>query len=102
VLNFEKPIDEVILEHREDYIGVLEYCDAIYEDLRDEDILEEEKLRWTERPFSDFYARAFLNACREHNEKLSAYDLSLEAIKASHPWNETLKKAIVSCDYSKT
>jgi hypothetical protein len=102
VLNFEKPIDEVILEHREDYIGVLEYCDAIYEDLRDEDIPEEEKLRWTERPFSDFYARAFLNAYREHNEKQPVYDLSLEAIKASHSWDETLKKAIVSGDYGET
>lgn len=120
VLIFEKPIDEVILEHREDYIGVLEYCDGIYEDLRGADIPEEEKLRWAERPFSDFSARAFLEAYREHNEKLlerleekllkglegkgiavrrpkpaqSIYDLNLEAIKSSHPWDETLKVAV--------
>lgn len=119
VLLFEKPIDEVILEHHEDYVGVLEYYDGIYEDLRGEDIPEEEKLRWAERPFSDFYARAFLEAYHENNEKLlkrleekllkglrdkgvavrrpkvdqSMYDLNLEAIKASHPRDETLKAA---------
>ena len=65
VLRLEKPIDEVILEHRDDYIGVLEYCDGIYEDLKEEDLPEEEKLRWAERPFSDFYTRVFLRACRE-------------------------------------
>jgi Fic family protein len=69
VLLFEKPLDEVILEHRDDYIGVLEYCDGIYEDLRSEDIPEEEKLRRAERPFLDFYAGAFLKACRENNHK---------------------------------
>jgi len=114
VLLFEKPIDEVILEHRDDYIGVLEYCDGIYEDLWGEDIPEEEKLRWAGEPFSDFYAGAFLEACRENDRKppegpedkgvaawrakrdRPVYDLSLEAIKASYPWDETLKKAIVS------
>jgi hypothetical protein len=29
VLNFEKLIDEVILEHREDYVNVLKYRDGI-------------------------------------------------------------------------
>jgi hypothetical protein len=33
VLLFEKPVGEVILEHREDYVNVLERCDAVYEDL---------------------------------------------------------------------
>lgn len=65
-MNFEKPVDEVILEHREYYVGVLEYCDGIYESLRGEHISEEGKLRRAERPFSDFYARAFLKACRKN------------------------------------
>ena len=105
----------MILQHRDDYISVLEYCDGIYEDLKEEDLPEEEKLRWAERPFSDFYTRVFLRACRENDRKLpegleekgvaarwpkidrSVYeDLSPEAIKASHPWDETLKEAIVS------
>jgi fido (protein-threonine AMPylation protein) len=65
VLLFEKPIDEVIVEHRDDYIRTLEYCDGLYEDLKGKDLAEEEKLRRAERPFSDFYTRVFLRACRE-------------------------------------
>jgi len=115
VLNFEKPINRIILEHREDYIGVLEYCDGIYEDLNEENIPEEAKLRKAEEPFSAFLARAILQAYRDHNEKLhrrlqergldvrrlpepvlSVYDLSVEAIKAEHPWDDTIKGAIVT------
>lgn len=114
ILTFEKPINRVILEHREDYVGILEYCDGIYEDLKDTDISEEEKLRWAEAPFSDFHAMAFLKAYREHNEsehrKLeragvplspfpselpSLYDLSLETIMESNPWNKNIKEAAV-------
>lgn len=40
VLTFETPVDRIILEYREDYVGVLEYCDGIYEDLKDADIPE--------------------------------------------------------------
>lgn len=112
ILTFEKPVNRIVLEHREDYVGVLEYCDGIYEDLKDADIPEEVKLRWAEDPFSDFHAKAFLKAYQEHNEsehrKLKEmgvplspfppelpglYDLSLKTIKESHPWDETVKKA---------
>lgn len=114
IMTFEKPLNLVILEHREDYVGVLEYCDGIYEDLKDADISEEERLRWAEEPFSDFHATAFLKAYREHNEsehrKLERdgvslspfpsepsglYDLKLETIVEAHPWNETIKKAVI-------
>lgn len=114
ILHFETPVSRVILDHREDYIGVLEYCDMIYEGLGETDIAEEKRLEWAERPFSDFHARAFLRAYREHNrrqhQKLEAmglsvppfppsppglYALDLETMKKAHPWNETMKKAAV-------
>jgi len=57
VLNFEKPINRIILEHREDYIGVLEYCDGIYEDLNEENIPEEAKLRKAPQPSSAWLPR---------------------------------------------
>lgn len=114
VLNFEKPVSRILLDHREDYIGVLEYCDMIYEDLGKTDISEEKRLKWAKRPFSDFHARAFLRAYREHNEsqhrKLEVmgmdvppfppappglYDIDLDAMKRAHPWNENMKKAAV-------
>jgi Fic family protein len=103
VLLFEKPIDEVILERREDYLGVLEYCDGIYEALWDEDVPEEEKLKLAERPFLDFYTKALLEAYRENSQKppkeseekritvwrceidRSVYDFGPEAIVAPHP-----------------
>ncbi len=115
VLTFEKPMNRIILEHREDYVGVLEYCDSIYEDLKNSDVPEEERLSLAEEPFSDFHAKVFLKAYRQHNESVhreleeetgmslspfpleppGLYDLSLEAIKESHPWNETLKEAVI-------
>lgn len=114
ILTFEKPLNRIILDHREDYVGVLEYCDGIYEDLKDADITEEERLRWAEEPFSNFHAKAFLKAYREHNEsehrKLEKagvllpplpaespglYNLSLEVVKQSHPWDEMIKEAAV-------
>lgn len=110
ILTFEKPLNRIILDHREDYVGVLEYCDSIYEDLKNTDMIEEERLRWAEAPFSDFHAKAFLKAYREHNEsehrKLEKagvplppfppefpglYNLSLEVVKQSHPWDEIIK-----------
>ncbi len=114
ILTFEKPLNRIILDHREDYVGVLEYCDGIYEDLKNADIIEEERLRWAEEPFSNFHAKAFLKAYRQHNEsehrKLEKtgvslsplppeppglYDLSLEVVKESHPWDEVIKEAAV-------
>ena len=66
----------------------------------------------TEEAFCDFHTRAFLAAYREHNEIAhrrlarmgldlplfpsappSLYDLRLETIKESHPWDETIKEA---------
>lgn len=114
ILTFEKPLNRLILDHREDYVGVLEYCDGIYEDLRDADMPEEEKLRRAEEAFCAFHTTAYLAAYREHNEiahrKLEEmgldlppfppaspglYDLRLETIKESHPWDETIKEAAV-------
>jgi Fic family protein len=114
ILTFEKPLNLIMLEHREDYVGILEYCDGIYEDLKDADMSEEERLRWAEEPFSDFHARAFLKAYREHNEsehrKLEQmgvslppfpaeppglYDLNLKTIMELHPWDETMREAAV-------
>lgn len=114
ILTFEKPLNRIILEHREDYVGVLEYCDGIYEDLKDADMREEERLRRAEEPFSDFHAKAFHKAYREHYESMhreleemgvplaplqpappALYDLSLETMRRSHPWNEIIKEAVV-------
>jgi hypothetical protein len=102
ILRFEKPVDEVVLEHREDYVDILEYCDEIYEQIAEEDILEETRLEICGLPFVNFYLRAFIKALDEHNEKLrelmasagadvphrtplepSLTDLSLDAIKAA-------------------
>ena len=114
-LTFEKPINRIMLEYREDYVSILEYCDSIYEDLKDADMSEDARLRWAEEPFSDFHGRTFLKAYREHNESMhrkleeetgiplspfppeipSIYDLSLETMKRLHPWDETIKKAAV-------
>lgn len=121
ILTFEKPLNRIMLDHREDYVGILEYCDSIYEDLKNVDILEEERLRWAEEPFSDFHAKAFLKAYWEHNEsehrKLKEvgvplspfppepsglYDLRLEAVKESHPWNEVIKEAAVLSSWQST
>ena len=107
-------MNRVILDHREDYVGVLEYCDSIYADLADADIAEEEKLRWAEEAFVDFHTRAFLRAYREYNENLhkeliemgvvsgpfppalpGIYDLSIEAIRASNPWDATLRSGVL-------
>jgi hypothetical protein len=114
ILTFEKPLNRFILDYREDYVGVLEYCDSIYEDLKDTNIPEEDKLSWAGEPFSDFHARVFLKAYHVHNEsehrKLEEmgvllspfpsephglYDLRLEKIMELHPWNETIKEAAV-------
>lgn len=59
-LGFDEPINEVLLEHRENYISVLEFCDEIYESLKKYDIPEQDKLMWCEQPFSFFYAAAVL------------------------------------------
>jgi Fic family protein len=102
ILRFVKPVEEVILEHREDYVDTLEYCDDIYEEVAEENIPEEEKLEVCGSPFVDFYLRAFIKAFEEHNEKLRevlvsagadvpprtpprsfSTDLSIDAIKAS-------------------
>ena len=114
ILTFEKPLNRIILDHREDYVGILEYCDGIYEDLEDAGTPEEDRLRWAEEAFCDFHTKAFLAAYQWHNEiahrRLEAmgldlppfppappglYDLRLEAIKESHPWDETIKEAAV-------
>ena len=114
IMTFEKPLNRIILEHREDYVGVLEYCDHRYEDLKEADMPEEERLRWAEEPFSNFHALAFLKAYREHNESSNRkleemgvplsplplappglYDLSIDAMKKAHPWDETIKEAVV-------
>lgn len=101
ILTFEKPINKVILEHREDYVGVLEYCDGIYEALREEDVSEKEKVQACELPFVIFYMKAYLTSLRAQIESLNKKalerdpavadetvrlsqpppDLSLEAIK---------------------
>lgn len=115
VLVFEKPINRIILDHREDYVGVLEYCDSIYDDLKDTEMLEEEKLSWAEEPFIRFYTIAFLKAYSDHNksehrkleqagisvppfhpETPGLYDLTLAAMKELHPWNETMKQIAIS------
>jgi Fic family protein len=102
LLRFEKPVEEVILEHREDYVDTLEYCDEIYEQIAEEDISEEARLELCGLPFVSFYLRAFIKAFEEHNDKLrelmvsagadvpprtplepSLTDLSLDAIKAA-------------------
>ena len=66
VLLFEKPVGEVILEHREAYVNVLEHCDAVYEDLAEAHLPEVARLRRCERPFSGYYARAVSRAYYEH------------------------------------
>lgn len=120
VLTFEKPINRIILDHREDYVGTLEYCDSIYDDLEGTSLSEEEKLRWAEEPFSSFHTTAFLKAYWEHNkrehqkleqagvslppfpaEPAGLYDLSLAVIKESHPWDEIMKQtAVLSSEQS--
>lgn len=114
ILSFEKPMNRIILDHREDYIGVLEYCDSIYEDLKNADMPEEERLRFAEEAFCDFHTTAFLRAYREHNEAVhrkleemglemssfppappGLYDLRLETMRQSHPCNENIKEAMV-------
>ena len=107
-----EPVEEVILEHREDYVDVLEYCDAIYEDLAEEDVPEGARLRRCEPPFSDFYARAVSRAYYEHlgkarvktvstnpalaEEPPPAMDLNFEAIRASNPWEDALMQNFLS------
>jgi hypothetical protein len=116
VLNFEKPITEVIWEHRDDHVGVLEYCDGICEDLEDTKLPEEEKLAQCEEPFTHFFIIAFLSAYRQHNDSMRrklvnlgvplddvspppppqiTYDLSLENIRTLSPWNSRIKDALV-------
>jgi hypothetical protein len=70
VLNFEKPVTEIIWEHRDDYVGVLEYCDSICEDLKDAMLPEDEKLAQCEEPFAHFFITAFLSAYRQHNDSM--------------------------------
>jgi Fic family protein len=70
ILRFQKPVDEVILEHREDYITILEFCDELYEGVETADIEEEAKLDLCGLPFVHFYIRAFLRAFTQHNTKL--------------------------------
>lgn len=113
VLSFAKPVNAVLLDHREDYIGVLEYCDSIYQDLDGEDVSEEAKLVCAEAPFCSFYLRAYITAYEEHNDRLYEQllargvklervarssefsDLSLQAIKARNPWSETVKRSVL-------
>lgn len=112
VLSLEVPINKVLRDHREDYVGVLEYSDGIYEDLNDTDLSEEAKLEWCEAPFEYFYARVVMTsfieewrraneAIRENQEIIISMkpeaateairpppplpDLSLEGLKAEFP-----------------
>lgn len=115
VLTFTKSVNEVIAEHREDYISVLELCDGVYEALlgqetkNDEKLPEEKKLTFCETPFVIFYAKAVLRAFHEEAEvwenkileagvtierssekqEPSDIDLSVEAIwqRARQEWN---------------
>jgi fido (protein-threonine AMPylation protein) len=114
VLNFEKPVNEVLWEHRGDYVGVLEYCDSIYADLVPTQLTEEEKLAQCEEPFTQFYSLAFLGAYHQHNVSLrrklqllglplddlpppppDLYDISLEHIKVLSPWDAYIREALV-------
>ena len=114
VLNFGKPINEVVKEHRNDYIAVLEYCDSIYLDLGDTPLPEEKKVAYSERPFVQFFVTAYLSAYNQHNRELherlaervadlppfpmsppGLYNLSFEEMRSLHPWNRDIKEAFV-------
>lgn len=115
VLLFEKPVNSVILDHIEDYIDVLKYCDYIYVDLKDEGFTEDEKLALCEVPFTFFYAHAVLRAWDEHLVRKSRelyeaghkdekplepmprelFDLSLAEMQRIHPWDENIKEGHV-------
>jgi hypothetical protein len=115
ILRLSKPVNEVLWEHREDYIKVLGYCDRIYADLRDDDVSEGKRLQWCEEPFVLFHSRAVLRAFDSHMKRLEAsliesgavlkpseeiplerVDLRFEAIQGSWPWDEGLKKSLLS------
>jgi len=76
-LTLETPINKVLLDHREDYIGVLEYCDSLYEDLK-EDAPEENKLQLCEVPFTLFYTNAYIIALRAQIESNNTRILELD------------------------
>jgi hypothetical protein len=101
VLLFEKPINAILLEHREDYVGTLEYCDSLYIGFAEEDMSEEDKLKACEKPFLFFYLKAVSIAMYEQAIRLkkqlvdddvlsvesigplpSSLDLSLATIKS--------------------
>lgn len=111
ILGFEKPINEVLREHREDYVGTLEYCDEIYNDLMGEGISEENKLNLCSVPFLIFYGRVVITAYVEELNKTRAEleqvgsnaanqidppervpDLDFAAVRAACPWDEDEKK----------
>lgn len=112
VFALEKPVNSVLLDHREDYIATLEYCDYIYHDLREEDLTEEERLSLCEVPFAFFYSNAVLWAYDEHLRKKGRklyeagavnvkplepmdIDMSVAEMKSLHPWSEDIKKGNV-------
>lgn len=66
VLTLRNPINQVILDHRKDYVDVLEYCDGVYKELEGTKFSEDQKLRMCESAFTVFYARAVLTAWHKH------------------------------------
>lgn len=114
ILRLSKPVNEVLREHREDYIKVLGYCDHIYTDLRHDGAPEDKMLQWCEEPFVRFHSRAVLRAFDSHMKQLEKslldsgagvepseeipaerVDLRFEAVRESWPWGDELKEALL-------
>lgn len=114
VLSLSTPVNEVLREHREEYVGVLRYCDYIHADLTGEDVPEAKKLEWCEAPFVLFYGRVTLRAFDAQAKKLETelvqagvtsepseeipteqLDLRLETIKSLYSWDQAKKESLL-------
>ncbi len=111
VLTFAKPVNEVIADHRDDYVSVLELCDGIYETLlrreaeRGEEYSEEHRLRFCETPFVIFYARAVLRAFYEETlfweDKITEAGGTIERRTETHDSSEMDLSADAVLEYAR-
>ncbi|CAN5743892.1 hypothetical protein BH24ACT22_BH24ACT22_02500 [soil metagenome] len=65
------PINSVLLEHRDDYLSTLAYCDELYAELTSCGLEREEALVWCEMPFVHFYGIAVIVSYREETKAIS-------------------------------
>ena len=71
IFNHTVPISSVLLEHRNDYLSTLAYCDELYTELISCGLERDQALAWCESPFVNFYGFAVIVSYREETKAIA-------------------------------